>query len=267
MLLKCPFESPEINLTLELFLSKLESILKNQLTAVYLHGSAVFEDLAPGYGDFDFLAVVGEDLSHEVQEKLLDFRKVLRSSNLGIYARMLEGEFLSRRMLKKGVKGRGVYWGTREERRSEESSLDGFSMLVLITRGMLVYGTDIRNEISYVPLAELINSVRHHIKNIRENSRSTDGGVHSVEWLLMASRMLLWVKEGKLSSKSEAASWAYENCTGGWKKLLPQAVKIRKNPSLASDSEAKEWLKSLGPPAQEACDELEKELILRGYTK
>ena len=68
------------------------------------------------------------------------------------------------------------------------------------------------------------------------------------------------MKEGRLSSKSEAADWGYANAKGAWREYLPEAKRIRKNPWMAELAHVKQWLAGLTGPIQQACDELEQEL-------
>ena len=51
----------ELDRTLATFLGMLEDFFGDRLVSVVLYGSVVFDDLAPGYGDLDFLAVVDDD--------------------------------------------------------------------------------------------------------------------------------------------------------------------------------------------------------------
>ena len=62
MLLGRTFDEPEANLALELFLREIRAILAERIVSVVLYGAIVFDDLAPGYGDLDFLAVVEGDV-------------------------------------------------------------------------------------------------------------------------------------------------------------------------------------------------------------
>ncbi|HEX3046973.1 MAG TPA: aminoglycoside adenylyltransferase domain-containing protein [Bacillota bacterium] len=261
MLLRQSFSKSEINLTLELFLHMLHSILGVELVSVYLYGSIVFDDLAQGYGDFDFLVAVGADLSEENSGALLEMRKTLRNGQLGVYAHMLEGEFLPIPMLKRKVKGAAVYWGTKSEQKIAENQLGSFDLLLLKSKGLLIYGSDLHDKFEEVSQEELFVSINQSIATIRKYAIHTES-IHSVDWLFLISRIILWLKENRLDSKSAAALWAYQYCRGEWKLYLPKAIEIRKNPSLGDEPSIKEWLKNLGDPIQGACDELEEELKL-----
>ena len=91
----------------------------------------------------------------------------------------------------------------------------------------------------------------------------TQAPLTSGDWLLTAARLLLWLREGRLSSKSEAADWGFTNARGQWRTLLPQAKRLRLDPSLAESPDTKRWLDTLAGPIRQACEELERELQRR----
>ena len=93
------FGSCELRQTLGLFLKNLLKLLGRRLVSVVLYGSVVFDDLAPGYGDLDFLAVVDGDISNSMAKKLVELRRPLRDGTYGVLGRMVEGAFLPRKML------------------------------------------------------------------------------------------------------------------------------------------------------------------------
>lgn len=177
---------------------------------------------------------------------------------------MLEGEILPLKLLKIGEVGKGVYWSTRCEKKAERNEMGGFSYLGLKERGLLIYGKDITTEFDNVSNDLLTSEINNYIRTIKEHGRSTVGCVLSVEWLFMETRAILWIKERRLSSKSESALWAYNNCKGEWRKHLPKAIELRKNPGLANEPETSKWLGSLENSIQEACAELEKEYLNSG---
>jgi predicted nucleotidyltransferase len=257
-LLKHEFADPRLNLTLELFLRMIGDFFGERLVSVVLYGSVVFDDLAPGYGDLDFLAVVDDNLSEETCRDLIELRKPLRGRDSGMHSKMIEGAFLPRKMLNPINTGKAFWWGTSSERPWESNQLGWLVLHVIRERGLVIWGEDIRNEIPAASREALIGDVRMACKSMREQGRG--GSIHSVDWLLTAARLLLWLKEGRLSSKSEAADWGYVHAKGGWRKLLPRAKEIRLNPKVVVTVEIKEWLDKLTGPIREACEEVEHEL-------
>ena len=74
MLLAHEFQNASLNQALEAFLGMAHDLLGDQLVSVVLHGSVVFDDLAPGYGDLDLVAIVAGELSEEMCRRLVDLR-------------------------------------------------------------------------------------------------------------------------------------------------------------------------------------------------
>ena len=263
MLLIHRFPDAQLNLTLELFLRMTRDFFKDRLISVVLYGSILFDDLAPGYGDLDFLTVIDDDLSDEERQQLVEFRKLLRSGEYGILAKMIEGAFLPRQMLNPNITGKAFWWGTSGERVWNNNQLGWFVLHVIRERGIIIYGEDIRQEIPVVSNEILKEELWTACNSIREHAQ--DVGFYSVDYLLSLARFLLWLKEGRLSSKSESADWGYVNAKGSWRELLPYAKKIRSEPVFANMNYLKQWLNELAEPIKEACNEVEQELLLQGF--
>jgi len=263
MLLLHKFQDAQLNLTLELFLRMIKDFFKDRLISVVLYGSILFDDLAPGYGDLDFLTVIDDDLSDEERQKLIEFRKLLRSGDYGIMAKMIEGAFLPRQMLNPDITGKAFWWGTSGEIIWNNNQLGWFVLHVIRECGIIIYGENIRQEIPVASDESLKEELLTACNSIREHAQ--DGGIYLVDYLLSLARFLLWLKEGRLSSKSEAADWGYINAKGSWRELLHYAKKLRLEPVIANVNYLKQWLNELAEPIKEACDEVEQELLALGF--
>lgn len=255
------FDDPQLNLTLELFLRMIRDFFKERLVSVVLYGAVTFDDLAPGYGDLDFLAVIDDNLSDEMGRQLVELRKPLRSGKYGTLSKMIEGAFLPRQMLNPVKGGKAFWWGTSSERPWKSNQLGWLVLHVIRERGVVIWGEDIRHEIPVASREALIEDVRMACESTRRHAPGFIGRLHSVDFLLTAARLLLWLKEGRLSSKSEAADWGFTHAKGSWRQLLPQAKRMRLNPSTADSTEAKQWLNTLSTSIIEACKEVEHELL------
>ena len=77
MLLKWKSSDALCNLTLEVFLREICDFFINDLISVTLYGPIVFDDLAPGYGDLDFLAVVSNNFSENIAQRLILIGSIL----------------------------------------------------------------------------------------------------------------------------------------------------------------------------------------------
>lgn len=240
--------------TADRFSEMLHQHLGKRLVSVALYGSVVFDDLAPGYGDLDFLAVVDEDLSEEDRRGLIELRRPLRRPEAPILDQMLEGAFLPRPMLDPAVAGRALWWGTSGERPWERSQLGWLVLHVIRERGRIIWGQDIRAEIPPARREDLLADARNFVASAGEHGRG--GRLHSVEWLLTGARLLLWAREGRLSSKSEAADWGLAHAQGAWRNFLPRAKQLRLCPSLIESGDWPAWLATLDEPIAAATREL-----------
>ncbi len=251
---------PQLGQTLETFTGLLAGFWGERLVSVVLYGSVLYGDLAPGYGDLDFLAVVAGEIAEDLHRPLAALRMPLRSGSYGPLAAMLEGAFLPRRMLDPACPGRAFWWGTSGERPWDGNHLGWFVLEVIRRSGLVIWGQDIRGEIPAASRERLIEEARVAAETMRLHGRG--GTLHSVDWLLTAARVLLWLKEGRFSSKSEAADWGYRHAEGAWREYLPRARDLRLAPAMADSAEMREWLAGLAEPIGEAWAELERELAL-----
>jgi hypothetical protein len=244
--------------TIDKFTQMLHRHLGKRLVSVALYGSVLFDDLAPGYGDLDFLAVVDADLSEEDQRRLVELRRPLRRPEAPNLDQMLEGALLPRPMLDPAVAGKALWWGTSGERPWERNQLGSLVLHVIRERGRIIWGEDIRGEIPPARREDLLADVRDFVLSAREHGRG--GRLHSIEWLLTAARLLLWVREGRLSSKSEAADWGFANAQGDWRNFLPRAKQLRLCPTLIDSGDWPAWLATLDEPIAAATRELAEQL-------
>jgi predicted nucleotidyltransferase len=250
------FGDPELDQTLAAFLEIIVGALRERLVSVVLQGSVVFGDLAPGYGDLDFVAVVDDDLDEESCARLTELRRPLREGRCGPLGPMVEGAFLPRRMLDPANRGCAFWWGTSGERRWDENKLGWLVLRVTREHGIVIWGHDIREEIPLPARKDMLAEMRDACQAAREHGRG--GGVKAVDWLLTAARLLYWLQEDEFSSKTEAADWGCAHAQGEWRQLLPRAKELRCNPRLAESEETRGWLDALTAPIRDAWIEVER---------
>ncbi|MCP4645563.1 MAG: DUF4111 domain-containing protein [bacterium] len=255
MLLERATGSPDVDDALESLMIATREVLGDRLVSLLLYGSVTFDDLAPGYGDLDFVAVVDGDLSETDCDALIAMRKPFRSEKASVVSHMLEGAFLPRAMLDPAMPGRAVWWGTTKNRVWTTNELGWIVLNVIRERGTLVYGHDVRAEIPRPSHATLVGNLKEVLRSTWPHAKA-NGGLHSIDWLLDAPRQLLWLREGRLSSKSEAADWGYRNAKGEWREHLPKAKKLRQHPELAEHEDTQRWLAGLQPVIDAARAEL-----------
>lgn len=251
---------PAVNLALELFLRMIRDELGDRLLTVLLYGSILFDDLAPGYGDLDFLVVIEGDLDESRCARLTALRAPLRSGTYGVHCQMIEGAFLPVSMLDPHHRGHGLWWGTSGERPWERNQLGPLVLYTIRKGGLTIWGRDLRGEIPEIRREEIIDQLLEGCRDCRRHAASP-ASLQSLDFLFTPARELLWLKEGRLSSKSEAADWACQHARGEWRQHLPRARFLRRHPELADCREVQEWIRTLGSSMIEATDELEEELV------
>jgi hypothetical protein len=251
----------ELESALAAFTATARDVLGDRLVSVILYGSVVFGDLAPGYGDLDFLAVVEGDLVQNDCARLTDARMRFRREGANVIERMLEGAFLPRNMLNPEHKGRALWWGTTGERQWAQNQLGAFAIHLVREHGRVIYGEDIRGEIPVMTEGALVNDIRRFCRDAREHGKG--GTLHSIDWLFTAARCLRWLRDRRLSSKSEAADWAVTHAPGAWREALPQAKRLRLHPEDAGAPANRQWLSTLAPIIAEASAKVEAELRAR----
>lgn len=258
MLLSRTWADPTINLALELFLRATRDVLGQELLCVLVYGSILFDDLAPGYGDLDLLTIIKSDLSDAAVERLVTMRWPLRSGDYGVYCQMIEGAFLPRHMLDPTREGKALWWGTSGERPRRTNELGAMVLHTIRERGAVIWGQDVRQEIPPISRRQIIDELLAGCEATRPRAKA--GSLQSLDHLFTAARELLWLKEGRLSCKSEAADWGVQNAKGAWRKDLSRAKFLRQNPLLANCADVKKWLAGLDRSILEAIDELEAAL-------
>jgi predicted nucleotidyltransferase len=263
MLVSHQFPDQELNRALEAFVAAVLGGFGGNLVSVVLHGSVTLDDLVPGYSDLDFLAVIRSGISESDGSRLTYLRKPFRAGEHGVYGAMLEGAFLPRDLIDPKKTGSAFWWGTTGERAWQGNRLGWFCLHGLRTAGIVIFGEDVRAEIPPASRESLLADAWADCQNIKQHGRG--GTLHSVDWLLQAARVLFWLKEGELISKSRAADWGLDHAKGQWSELLPQAKEIRRHPQRPESPEVKRWLDGLTEPIQEASQELEQELLALGF--
>ncbi len=263
MNLQHEFAEAELNRVLGSFVRQILACLGARCRSVILHGAVVFNDLAPGYGDLDFAVIVDDGLSAGDCRELISARAPFRDGAYGVYGAMLEGAFLPCDLLRPANTGTAVWWGTTGERLWDRNKLGWFCHRVIRDRGIVIHGDDVREQFEAPSPEELAQEIRENCRAMREHGRG--GSLHSVDWLLTAARLLLWLDEGRLGSKTEAAEWGAENARGAWRALLPRAKAVRLRPDFAERAEIQSWLNDLDPVIAEAAQELENRLTAASF--
>ncbi len=247
--------------------NKIVSIIGDCKLSIYIYGSVVLDDFKPGWSDIDILVLTRESITEPQANELVGLRgSMLAGEPHNLYYRSFEGGMLTLDAFVSGKRDTVVYWGTSGERITDKYHFDSFSMTELLESGMLLYGDDIRNELTLPTFSELSADVRHHYETIRKYGGKADRSLYSFGWMLDIARCLYTLRTGKIIAKTEAAVWALENKLCPDPDVLKVALQVRREPlKHKSNEQTFDYAETLGEPIQRFADVLEEELKHEHY--
>ena len=214
-----------LNEAMQMMTDEIVSILADNKPTIYLFGSVALDDFKFGWSDID-IAVLTE---HEITEHQADILVGLRQTMLerfpgNPYFRLFEGGMLSADAFLNGKNERTVYWGTSGQRITDNWGMDSFGMAELLDSGVLVYGDDIRQKMTYPAYAQMRDDVARSVRTVRQYG-------NSVGWLLDIARGIYTLRTGKVIAKTAAGEWALENGLCPDADAMQKAIQIRKDPT------------------------------------
>ncbi len=210
---------------------RIAEILEPCSPSVYLYGSLTLGDFRPGWSDIDILVLTGESISEVQAKRLVGLRREMTEEEPdNSYYRCFEGGMLTLNTLLNGASDRVVYWGTGGERITDRYDFDAFCRCELLDNGILLYGSDVRDRITYPGFDELKKNVRHHYETIRKYAQKTGRSLYSFGWLLDISRCIYTLRTGKIIAKTAAGEWALREGLCPCEDSLARAVEVRKAP-------------------------------------
>ena len=219
-----------MNMTLEqsiqIITDEIAAILGENLLSIYLYGSVVLDDFCLGWSDIDILALTDSEITEEQASKLVNLRQNMLEQYPGNpYFRLFEGGMLSLDALLNGTKERTVYWGTSGQRITDNYKMDSFGMAELLDSGVLLFGEDVREKMTYPSYAQMRDDISWHVQGARKY------GV-VVGWLLDIARGIYTLRTGNIIAKTAAGEWALENNLCPDTDALQKAIQCRKEAHL-----------------------------------
>ncbi len=209
---------------IQIMTNEIITVLADNKPTIYLLGSIALDDFQLGWSDIDILVLTNWEITEQQAETLVGLRQALLERYPGNrYFRLFEGGILSADAFLQDKKGRTVYWGTRGQRITDSYKMDSFGMAELLDCGILLYGDDIRSQLTYPAYSQMRNDMARHVQTARKYG-------NSVGWLLDIARGIYTLRTGKIIAKTAAGEWALENglCPDGG--ILQKTVQIRKEP-------------------------------------
>ena len=243
---------------------RIKGILVSCAPSIYLYGSVVLGDFKLGWSDIDILVLTQTSISEEQANQLVCLRQTLLADEPeNPYYRSFEGGMLSLSAFLLGERDRVVYWGTSGERITTRYGFDSFSMSELLDSGILLYGRDVRDQLTHPTYNNLKADVRRHYETIRQYAQTTGRDLYSYGWLLDISRCIYTLRTGKIIAKTEAGEWALQQGICPCTEALTMALEIRKEPlKYLHDSYTFDYAETLGAIVQQFANVLEDEINL-----
>lgn len=238
------------------------NVLRDGSPSIYLYGSCVLDDFRLGWSDIDLLVLTQKQITPAQALKLVTLRQaLLEKEPENPYYRSFEGGMLPLSSFLSKEPDRVVYWGTSGQRITDFYTFDNFSMTELLQNGQLLYGQDIRSQLTPPTYAALCHDVKKHYECIRQYAQVTDGSFYSFGWLLDIARGIYTLRNKTIAAKTEAAQWALDHRLCPVPNALKAALTVRKNPLAYRDNaDVFRYAESLGPEIQLFANVLEQEL-------
>ncbi len=252
----------ELSAAINNMTARIADILLLNSPTIYLYGSCVSDDFRFGWSDIDILVLTEKPISKQQADKLICLRQSIHASEHGnpLY-HCFEGGMLTLDAFKHHVPTRVVYWGTSGQRITDSYHFDACCMKELLDYGQLIYGKDIREQLTSPSFEDIKANIQFHYETIRKYASNSGRSIYSYGWLLDIARGIYTLRTGEIISKTAAGEWALQNCLFSDTDALEIALAVRKNPQkFREEPELQDLSEKLGKVIQQYADVLEKEL-------
>ena len=212
------------------FVKESQEILKDNLTGIYLHGSAVMGCFNPEKSDLDLIVVVNEPLQDDVKRKFMNM--VIEVNEAGP-AKGIEMSIVTKDVCKPFVYPTpfelhfsemhlGWYKDDPQDyvRKMKGTDKDLAAHFTIIgKRGKCLWGQPIEEVFALVPKADYMDSIWEDIADAREDILD-----NTMYITLNLARVLAYKNEGLILSKKEGGEWAIKNVPEEYHSLIKAAM-------------------------------------------
>ena len=213
------------------FTTKSQEILKDNLTGIYLHGSAVMGCYNPEKSDLDLIVVVNEPMADDTKHSFMDMVVEL---NEKAPAKGIEMSIVTKSVCKPfvyptpfelhfSVAHLGWYNDNPEDyiQKMKGEDTDLAAHFTIITkRGKCLCGLPIEEVFAKVPKADYMDSIWDDIAEAKE-----DIADNTMYITLNLARVLAYKREELILSKKEGGEWALKNIPERYHELVKEAMK------------------------------------------
>lgn len=226
------------------FVDSLQSILTDNLVAVYLHGSLALGCFNPAASDLDLLVVLHSGMAVETKR---DLAQLLLTTSRA--PRPLEISFLTQAQLHPWRFPTpfdlhyGEEWRTRYQSALENGAWQEWNahtasdpdlaghITVTRARGVTLYGATIRETLPDVPRADYLSSCLGDLADARNEDALARNPVYA---LLNHCRTYGFLVDGQIRSKDEGGVWALDHVPADLRTIIVNALELYRGNTTAS---------------------------------
>ena len=216
---------------LDTFVTRSKQILKDNLTGIYLHGSAVMGCFNSQKSDIDFIVVVNEALPDSIKKEYMDMIVELNACGpakgieMSIVTKSVCNPFVYPTPFDLHFSIAHLNWYKSNPddyiQKMKGTDKDLAAHFTIITsRGKCLYGEPIEKIFSKVPEQDYFDSIWNDIADAVE-----DISENTMYLTLNLARVMAYKKDEVILSKKEAGEWALENLPKEYHPLIAAALK------------------------------------------
>lgn len=213
------------------FIMNCKSILGNNLTGIYLHGSAAMGCFNDKNSDIDLLIVVKNDISKEIKRQYMD---MVVAMNCEAPSKGIELSVVKESVCKSfvyptpfelhfSIVHLNWYLSNPDEYIEKMNGTDkdlAAHFTIVYHRGKTLYGREIKSVFSEVSSEDYMDSMWFDIQNAKEDIIE-----NTMYIILNLCRVLAYKKERLILSKQEGAEWAIDYISNpDYKKTILSAL-------------------------------------------
>ena len=230
---------------LENFVRQSKNILGDNLTGIYLHGSAVMGCFNSKKSDIDLLIVVNDDISNEIKRQYMDmvveFNREApeKGIELSIVKEAVCKPFVYPTPFELHFSIAHLNWYQSnpadyvERMKGTDKDLAAH-FTVIYHRGKTLYGKEIKSVFSKVSSRDYMDSIWSDIEDAKEEIVT-----NTMYITLNLCRVLAYKREGLILSKQEGGEWAMNALpVSEYQKIISDALKEYKTGEVMSTDRA-----------------------------
>lgn len=220
---------PEIDIFLQVLLSKMQIVLGTDLEALYLYGSLVWGDFDLDISDIDLLAVTKKDINKKDFTKLDEMHSAL-VKEFPKWNDRIEIAYITKEALQtfKVKRSPLAIISPGEPFNIKDAGNDWLiNWYIVLNKGVTIYGLPPKDVIADISKSEFLDAVKKQALEWREYvSRTKHSRPYQGYAILTMCRALYSYRNGEQVSKQKAAQWAIKELPK-WSNLIQKALSWR----------------------------------------